>query len=169
VPRPYSSCCGITFHAAVMFFVPWQSSSCCGKALHAMAKLSCCGKKMTCHGIAWRHSLMLQLMSWQEMMCHSIAWHSTPSFLHALGKKRPAAAACHIVQHRYSLCCGQVHRAVVCLFVTQQEMTCHSIPCCCSLFHSKKQCAAAFCGIAHHGELCRGNVSLFSYCKDGEK
>jgi len=123
---------------------------------------------MTCCGIAWHRSLMLQLVSWQEKTCHRIAWRSAPLFLCALARNDLllCSVACRVVQHCYSSCRGQVHCAVACLFVTQQEMTRCSIPHHCSLFCSKKQCTAAFCGIARHGVMAM--FRLFSYCKDGE-
>jgi len=77
------------------------------------------------------------------------------------------STACCVVQHCYSLCCGQVHLAVASFFVPQQETTHCSISHHCSLFQSKKRHTASFRGIARHGVSCCGivccAVAMFSH------
>ena len=101
-----------------------------------------------CRGKALRAVAKL-FMPWQSFLCAS-----------ARNDPLLRSAACRVVQHHYSSCRGQVHRAAACLFVTQQEMTRRSIPRRCSSFRSKKRCAAAFCGIVRH---VRRAVAMFRY------
>jgi len=167
--------CGNALRAAVKLFVPWQSSSCHGKALHAAAKLFVPRQISSCHGKSL-HAAAKLFVPWQQNDAMALSGIVLRVAARVAARNEAFrtqktmllhSVACCVVQRCYSSCCGQVCLAAASFFVPQQETTHHSILRHRSLFRSKKQRTAAFCGIARHGASCRGivccAVAMFSH------
>jgi len=159
VPRLYSSCHGVAFHALAMCFVPRHSALCRGNALCAMTMFflprrcaMCCSIVLLavasffvlqqcslCRGKAVACMASFFVLR-RETTCCSIAWCSMTSFLCPLAKNNLLlhSVACLVMLQHCSLCHGQVPHDTVIFFVPREETTRRSIPCHCSLFRGKK-------------------------------
>jgi len=182
VPRPYSSCHGITFRALAMCFVPWHCASCRGNALHAVTMFFLLWHCAMCRGVVLHAAALYYVQQCRSSCCgnalHAVArlwlaWHCSPCH----GKKQCAAALHGVLRHHFFMpqqkgptaaFCSMSRHAAVLLFMLQsyfflprQETTCQSILRHCSMFCSKKQHAAPFralCIISRHGASCHGIV-----------